>query len=517
LITTLMAETDGAAGREMLLRVAALTPALLERERLTRLLANIVGEGPPSAWQLAAASSLLDAMERQSISMSDDATVRRLSAGARRILAGEATTAGERIAAVRLLGRGGAAEGEIDLLGSLINAREPLTIQSAALDRLAQSNHARVPSALLADWNSKSPEIQTRVLDVLLSRDAWLGSLLDSLEKGVVRPGDLDATRRLRLTAHKDATIRERAAKALQGSLDPNRAKLVESYKSINAMTGDAKAGAQVFAKTCAACHRIGEVGNNTGPDLAALSDKSTDALLIAILDPNRAVDARYNAFSVLTKRGQQLSGMLRSETAASITLVGPEGKKQEILRSEIDELTNTGKSLMPDGLEKDIGLKAMADLVAFLQSIGRPPKAVAGNTPALVKPGADGVLHLRASDCEIHGEAITFEPEFKNLGMWHGENDHAAWSIEIAKPGRYRVEITYACDNASAGNTLMIQSGEAKVEFRVAGTGRWADYLEKPVGELTFPAGLGRIVARPAGPLRGALIDLKEIKLIAQ
>jgi putative heme-binding domain-containing protein len=411
-------------------------------------------------------------------------------------------------------GNGQLAE-DLARLGKLVDPRQPPELQLAAIERIAQVNHVSTPTVLLADWNAKSPETQTRVLDILLSRDAWLVPLLDALEKGAVRPGDLDATRRLRLTAHRDPKVRERAAKALQGSLDTNRAKVVESYKPVKSMTGDAKAGAQVFAKTCAACHRVGEIGNATGPDLAALSDRSTDALLIAILDPNRALDGRYAAFNVLTKRGQQFSGMLRSETAASITLVGPDGKKQEILRAEIEELTNTGKSLMPDGLEKDIAPQAMADLVAFVQSIGRPPKAVAGNKPALVKPGADGVLHLRAADCEIHGGEITFEAEFQNLGMWHGENDHAVWSIEVPKAGRYRVELRFACDNGSAGNTVVIQSGDAKVEWRVAGTGRWADYVDKAIGEVELAEGRRQIVARPAAPLRGALIDLKEVKLI--
>jgi putative heme-binding domain-containing protein len=517
LVAALAADGGKEPASGILARVLAVAPAVLERDRLPALLSSMIGEDIEIRdWRLVAASSLLDAAERRSIALPPGGALRRLTESARRVLADDKSSESSRLSAIRLLG-GGILSGQADvpILAKLVSPQQPPAIQAAAIERLAQTNHASAPVALLADWSMKSPETRSRVLDVLLSRDTWLVPLLDALEKGVVRPGDLDAPRRQRLTAHRDAKIRERATKTLQGSLDPNRAKVVESYKSVKTVSGDAKAGVQVFAKTCAACHRVGDVGNAIGPDLAALSDRSTDALLIAILDPNRALDGRYAAFNVLTKRGQQFSGMLRSETAASITLVGPEGKKQEILRSEIEELTNTGKSLMPDGLEKDIAPKAMADLIAYLQSIGRPPKTVAGNKPALVKPGADGVLHLRASDCEIHGGEITFEAEFNNLGMWHGENDHVAWSMEVPKAGRYRVEISYACDNSSAGNTLVIQAGDSKLEFRVAGTGRWADYVDKPIGELDLPAGRLRLVARPAGAVRGALIDLKEVRLI--
>ena len=39
------------------------------------------------------------------------------------------------------------------------------------------------------------------------------------------------------------------------------------------------------------------------------------------------------------------------------------------------------------------------------------------------------------------------YSPPFGNLGLWHAEGDHAVWSLEVPKDGKYRVEITYACD----------------------------------------------------------------------
>ena len=44
------------------------------------------------------------------------------------------------------------------------------------------------------------------------------------------------------------------------------------------------------------------------------------------------------------------------------------EGVEDTLLRSEIDELRSTGKSLMPEGLEQNINLQEMADLIAFLR-----------------------------------------------------------------------------------------------------------------------------------------------------
>src|SRR5207237_10899826 len=100
-----------------------------------------------------------------------------------------------------------------------------------------------------------------------------------------------------------------------------------------------------------------------------SLADKSSEALLIAVLDPNRAVEARYVNYLAETKNGQTFSGVLTSETGNSITLVGVDGKEQVILRGNLESLTSTGKSTMPEGFEKEVKAQDLADLFAHLRS----------------------------------------------------------------------------------------------------------------------------------------------------
>jgi putative heme-binding domain-containing protein len=52
------------------------------------------------------------------------------------------------------------------------------------------------------------------------------------------------------------------------------------------------------------------------------------------------------------------------------VTLLRAEGKQQQILRSDIDEIRSLGNSLMPEGLEKKITQQELADLLAFLLSL---------------------------------------------------------------------------------------------------------------------------------------------------
>jgi putative heme-binding domain-containing protein len=289
-----------------------------------------------------------------------------------------------RLRAVALLGRGPDHRDEDvqRLTGLLVpQTSEELRVAAvAALGRVgAGSGDAGptvdVPALLLHGWGGYGPGLRLQVLDVLFRRDDWQKKLLAAVEKKQVQPFEVDTARRQRLLQHRDATVRQRAEKAFAGAVDTDRQKVVDRYRTVGSLKGDAGRGAVLFTKHCAACHKLGDVGKDVGPDLASLADKSTDALLIATLDPNRAVEARYVNYVAQTKNGQTFSGVLTSETGNSITLVGVDGKEQKILRTNLDSLSSTGKSTMPDGFEKELKAQDLADLFAHLRAARTPTK----------------------------------------------------------------------------------------------------------------------------------------------
>jgi putative heme-binding domain-containing protein len=115
-------------------------------------------------------------------------------------------------------------------------------------------------------------------------------------------------------------------------------------------------------------------VGVQVGADLlSALRNKSREQLLIDILDPSREVDPRYLSYQVTTRRGQVLTGLIAAETASSLTLKRGEGAEDTILRTQIDKVESTGKSLMPEGLEMQLTRQDLADLIAYLQKVASP------------------------------------------------------------------------------------------------------------------------------------------------
>jgi putative heme-binding domain-containing protein len=138
-------------------------------------------------------------------------------------------------------------------------------------------------------------------------------------------------------------------------------------YQSAFALKGDAVRGAELFKAKCAACHRLGDVGNEVGPNLAALTDRSPQALLTAILDPSQAVEAKFLNFIAVTNDGRTVSGLVESETGTSVTLVGENGQRVTVLRADLEALASTGKSMMPEGLEKELSQQDVADVMQYI------------------------------------------------------------------------------------------------------------------------------------------------------
>jgi len=133
-------------------------------------------------------------------------------------------------------------------------------------------------------------------------------------------------------------------------------------------MKGDAVRGKQVFAKVCAACHRVEGVGHELAPSLAAMKTRGSEAILLNVLDPNREVNPQYLSYALLTLDGRQLTGLIAAETATSVTLKRADNASDTVLRIDIDQLKSSGLSLMPEGLEKQIDQQAMADLLEYLR-----------------------------------------------------------------------------------------------------------------------------------------------------
>jgi len=126
-------------------------------------------------------------------------------------------------------------------------------------------------------------------------------------------------------------------------------------------------AGRAIFAKTCANCHRLGDVGGKVGPQLDGVGLRGAERLLEDILDPSRNVDGAFRTTTVTTNDGRVISGLKLREDQADLILADSTGKEVRIAGDEIDEVAVSPLSPMASNMLDQIGEKNLPDLLAFL------------------------------------------------------------------------------------------------------------------------------------------------------
>ncbi|MFM8804473.1 MAG: heme-binding protein, partial [Planctomycetia bacterium] len=124
-------------------------------------------------------------------------------------------------------------------------------------------------------------------------------------------------------------------------------------------------------------CHRYGEDGGATGPDLTQVAGRFQLVDLVeAMVHPSKVVSDQYKASIVQTSNGKVFIGRIVSESPDSITIVtDPEDatKFATLARADIDEILPANESLMPKGLLDPLGEAEVLDLLAYTLSRGNP------------------------------------------------------------------------------------------------------------------------------------------------
>jgi putative membrane-bound dehydrogenase-like protein len=288
----------------------------------------------------------------------------------------ESLPSNTRIAAAReLAGYRSEDVATVEVLLEQITPRTPPDAAIGFLQALQGSEAAATGNLILERLPALTPAARAAGLAVLLTRPEWTRDLLASAEKNKVRLVDLTLDQQRALTEHPDRRIRFRAITLLRrgGALpNPDRQKVLEELLAVTKEKGDPIAGKTVFVNQCSKCHVHGGEGNRIGPDLTGMAVHPKDHLLTDILDPSRSVEANFRAYTVTTKAGRVFTGLLASESKTTIELFDAEGKKLTILRQDIEELVATNKSLMPEGFEKLLKRRDLADLLEFLTQRGK-------------------------------------------------------------------------------------------------------------------------------------------------
>ena len=251
----------------------------------------------------------------------------------------------------------------------LVGGDESSEVQMTVLRTLSNGDPRPVVQRIIFRWHSLPPAVQRAAVDFCFRRRDSQKMFLEAIAAGKASASAIDAERReMMLVFSRDEEMKA-LAKKLFGASASNRAALIEQYMPSTKQSGTANKGAEVFKRVCASCHRLKGIGVAVGPELADVRQKAKETLLTEILDPNRTVEPRYASYIAALADGRTVVGLLSSESSASITLKLPNGVEETLQRSEIEQFRSSGRSLMPEGVEKDVTPAQMADLLEFLCS----------------------------------------------------------------------------------------------------------------------------------------------------
>lgn len=138
--------------------------------------------------------------------------------------------------------------------------------------------------------------------------------------------------------------------------------------------------GQRMFAAgRCILCHRVGERGGVTGPDLSAVSSRFRPRdVLTSILDPSKVVSEKYRSETFVLEDGRIITGQLvpggdfRSSKLRVMTDSLDPTKLVEFAKSAVELHKPSPLSPMPKGLVDTLTKDEILDLLAYLNAAGR-------------------------------------------------------------------------------------------------------------------------------------------------
>ena len=352
-------------------RIAA--PAKLDETRQA-LRALLAGKDTEVATATAAIAGLW---------LTDGSLKTELAAVAGRLLAvvaDEKASVESQVAAVRVLVLLRDTDAKITpaLAQALTSAREPVAVATAGA--LATSGDVSVGKLLYGAFPKSTGSFRSSLYAALVGRPEWAGLILDALEAKSLSAMQLGPMQVSQLVRHPDAAISQRSAAVLaklNAGSSPAKDDIVSKLRPEVEKPGDAAKGKELFVAACQTCHKIGNIGNDFGPNLQGIGSHPPAEMLVHIVDPNRMVDDEHRTWNFKMKDGTQYSALIGSENPTFVKLKLPAGQSAELKVADIVSRERSPNSLMPEGFES-LGAEGLRNVIAYLRSVAISPEGEA-------------------------------------------------------------------------------------------------------------------------------------------
>ncbi len=280
------------------------------------------------------------------------------------------TPPAERTELLKLVSEFGSADFVPPLL-ALVTPTSPPEILQAALSALARYDRPEIAEQLLGKYKDFGGDLRSTVRGVLFGRPASTLAFLQRVDAGEFPKEEISIEQLRPLANHHseeiDALVRKHWGNIGPGTPEEKLATMRRFSNDLRAGVGDPENGKVLFTKHCAVCHQLHGAGEKIGPDLTTANRKDQAALLANLVDPSAVIRTEYLPYVVVTMSGQVVSGIISEQDAASVTLITTEKKKIKILRDEIDEMSESNVSIMPEKQLETLTPQELRDLFSYL------------------------------------------------------------------------------------------------------------------------------------------------------
>jgi putative heme-binding domain-containing protein len=136
--------------------------------------------------------------------------------------------------------------------------------------------------------------------------------------------------------------------------------------------------GRKMFAAAaCFACHRFGNEGGMTGPDLTGAGGRySPRDLIDQIIHPSKVINEQFVPVVIRRTKGAPLTGVivnLKGDTVIINTDAADPNEQVSVDRKDVRSMEPSKVSPMPEGLLGFMTKEEVLDLVAYTLSGGDP------------------------------------------------------------------------------------------------------------------------------------------------
>lgn len=261
-------------------------------------------------------------------------------------------------------------------------AAKAIALIEAAPSQEPQMEYARSIRFLKTGWTS---DLRKRQLQWFLKAANYNGGASFTKFIEFIRNDSLATYTAAEKKEHAELIARKperKSAIELSGAIFAGRTPTMWKLEDLseaaqNGMKGrDFVRGKKMFAASaCYACHRFGNAGGMTGPDLTGSGGRySPHDLLDQIINPSKEINEQFAPIVVTLKDGKTLSGVVVNLSGDNVTLntdLSDPNQRVNVDRKKVESIEPSKISMMPPNLLMMLEKEEILDLVAYILSGG--------------------------------------------------------------------------------------------------------------------------------------------------